>query len=175
MPGNRVGLVQAEGTGVTLAPLTLDGGVIDLLLDTIEPGSLPSPGTELAPGLDTAAAPVRRGEREAPRPGASSPTARTTAAVSKQRSPACARRAWSSIAFGIGTPRGAPLPIPGGGVKHDEEGNIVISQLHEDVLENMARATGGSYTAGRPAPPLDPAPVVRASTAWRRGRSRARA
>ena len=54
LPGNRVGLVQAEGTGVVLAPLTLDGGVLDLLLDTVEPGSLPTPGTELAPGLETA-------------------------------------------------------------------------------------------------------------------------
>src|SRR4029077_5282834 len=31
MPGNRMGLVQAEGTGVVLAPLTVDGAVIDLL------------------------------------------------------------------------------------------------------------------------------------------------
>ena len=49
-------------------------------------------------------------------------------------------------AFGIGTPKGAPLPVPGGGFKHDEEGNVVMSHLHEDVLENMTRATGGSYT-----------------------------
>src|SRR4029079_14451459 len=52
--GNRLGLVQGEGTGAVLAPLTLDGAVLDLLLDTVEPGSLPTPGTELAPALDTA-------------------------------------------------------------------------------------------------------------------------
>ena len=54
MPGNRVGLVQMEGTGMVLSPLTLDGAVLDLLLDTVDPGSLPTPGTEIAPGLDAA-------------------------------------------------------------------------------------------------------------------------
>src|SRR5918996_357587 len=64
-------------------------------------------------------------------------------------------------AFGIGTPSGAPVPIPGapGSFKRDEEGNIVMSRLHEDVLENMARATGGSYTRVTSAA-LDPAPVL---------------
>jgi Ca-activated chloride channel family protein len=63
-------------------------------------------------------------------------------------------------AFGIGTPKGAPLPVPGGGFKHDEEGNVVMSRLHEDVLENMTRATGGSYTRVTSAA-LDPAAVAR--------------
>ena len=35
LPGHRVALVQAEGDGLVLAPLTVDSAVIDLLLDTI--------------------------------------------------------------------------------------------------------------------------------------------
>ena len=51
LPGNRVALVQAEGVGVVMAPLTVDIAVLDLLLDVIEPGSLPLPGTQFAPAL----------------------------------------------------------------------------------------------------------------------------
>src|SRR5215831_16504131 len=40
MPGNRVALVETEGEGLMLTPLTLDGAVLDLLLDTVEPGTL---------------------------------------------------------------------------------------------------------------------------------------
>jgi Ca-activated chloride channel family protein len=158
MPGNRVGLVQAEGTGVTLAPLTLDGGVIDLLLDTIEPGSLPSPGTELAPGLDTAVRLFGEGSEKH----------RVLVILSDGEDHGggldekIARLRDEGIvvhAFGIGTPKGAPLPLPDGGVKRDEEGNVVMSKLHEDVLENMTRATGGSYTRVTSAA-LDPSPVV---------------
>lgn len=162
MPGNRVGLVQAEGTGVALAPLTLDGGVIDLLLDTIEPGSLPTPGTELAPGLDAA---IRLF-------GAGSEKHRVLVILSDGEDhggglEAAATRLHDEgiavHAFGIGTPQGAPVPVPGdagsGGTKHDAEGNVVISRLHEDVLESLARATGGSYLRVTSAA-ADPGPVV---------------
>jgi Ca-activated chloride channel family protein len=158
MPGDRIGLVQAEGTGVALAPLTLDGGVIDLLLDTIEPGSLPSPGTELAPGLDTTLRLFGEGSEKH----------RVLVVLSDgedhggglEQKIAALREAGVVVhAFGIGTPRGAPVPLPGGGTKKDAEGNIVISRLHEDVLESMARATGGSYLRVTSAA-ADPAPVV---------------
>jgi len=159
MPGNRVGLVQAEGTGVTLAPLTLDGGVIDLLLDTIEPGSLPSPGTELAPGLDTAVRLFGEGS-EKHRALVILSDGEDHGGGLEEKIARLREEGVVVHAFGIGTPNGAPLPVPGGGVKRDEEGNVVMSRLHEDVLENMTRATGGSYTRVTSAA-LDPAAVVR--------------
>jgi Ca-activated chloride channel family protein len=158
MPGDRIGLVQAEGTGVALAPLTLDGGVIDLLLDTIEPGSLPSPGTELAPGLDAALRLFGEGS-EKHRVLVILSDGEDHGGGLEQKIAALREGGVVVHAFGIGTPRGAPVPLPGGGAKKDAEGNIVISRLHEDVLENMARATGGSYLRVTSAA-ADPAPVV---------------
>jgi Ca-activated chloride channel homolog len=160
MPGNRIGLVQAEGTGMALAPLTLDGGVIDLLLDTIEPGSLPAPGTELATGLEASLRLF----------GPGSEKHRVLVILSDGEDhgggleAATARLREEGVvvhAFGIGTPAGTTLPLPGNaGLKRDAEGNVVVSRLHEDVLEGMARATGGSYTRVTSAA-LDPLPVVR--------------
>jgi Ca-activated chloride channel family protein len=166
MPGNRVGLVQSEGTGVALAPLTLDGGVIDLLLDTIEPGSLPAPGTELATGLEASLRLF----------GAGSEKHRVLVILSDGEDHGggldaeIARLREEGVvvhAFGIGTPDGAPLPLPGAGgtaggnagFKKDADGNIVMSKLHEDVLESLTRATDGSYTRVTSAA-LDPSPVV---------------
>jgi len=172
MPGNRVGLVQAEGTGMALAPLTLDGGVIDLLLDTIEPGSLPAPGTELATGLEASLRLFSPGSEKH----------RVLVILSDGEDHGGGLEAESARlheegvvvhAFGIGTPDGARLPLPGalpgalsgglsgqGGFKQDAEGNVVVSHLHEDVLEELARSTGGSYTRVTSAA-LDPAAVVR--------------
>src|SRR6188508_2008979 len=56
LPGNRVALVQAEGVGVVMAPLTVDTAVLDLLLDAVEPGSLPVPGSQIGPALERAVA-----------------------------------------------------------------------------------------------------------------------
>jgi Ca-activated chloride channel family protein len=157
MPGNRVGLVQTEGEGLVLAPLTLDGAVLDLLLDTVEPGSLPRPGTELAAGIDSA---LRLFGRE-------SEKHRALVILSDGEDhgggldSALARLKESGVvvyALGIGTPEGSTLPVPGG-AKRDAHGNIVISRLHEEVLEALTRGTGGHYLrAGSVA--TDPAPIL---------------
>ncbi|HWM94678.1 MAG TPA: VWA domain-containing protein [Thermoanaerobaculia bacterium] len=160
LPGNRVGLVQTEGTGVVLAPLTLDGGILDLLLDTVEPGSLATPGTELAPGLETALRLFGEGGEKH----------RVLVVLSDGEDHGggvqdrIARLKESGVvvhAFGVGTTEGARVPVPGSpDFKRDAEGNLVKSALHEEVLEDLARATGGSYLRAASAA-VDPAPVLR--------------
>jgi Ca-activated chloride channel homolog len=144
LPGNRVALVQAEGTGMVLAPLTVDAAVIDLLLDTVEPGSLPVPGTELAPGFEAARRLYPPGERKH----------RVLIVLSDgedhggglERAQEALRGDGVVVhAFGVGTPEGAPVPTPGGDFKREANGTVVISRLHEDALEELAQATGGSY------------------------------
>ncbi len=144
LPGNRVALVQTEGTGMVLAPLTIDAAVIDLLLDTVEPGSLPVPGTELAPGVEAALGLFPPGERKH----------RVLVVLSDgedhggglERSLDALRQAGVVVhALGVGTPEGAPLALPDGGYKKDDDGRVVVSRLGERRLEELARATGGVY------------------------------
>lgn len=162
LPGNRIGLVQTEGTGMVLAPLTLDGAVVDLLLDAVEPGSLPTPGTELAPGLETALRLFGEGSEKHRALVLLSDGEDHGGGLEQQ----IARLREGGVvvhAFGIGTPGGSPVPIPGTGgrsFKRGSDGSLVISRLHEDVLEGLARATGGSYTRVTSAA-ADPAPVLR--------------
>ena len=161
MPGNRVGLVQAEGDGVMLAPLTLDGAVLDLLLDTIDPGSLPTPGTELATGLETSLRLFGEG-REKHRALVILSDGEDHGGGLETEISRLNEEGVVVFAFGIGTPEGAPVPIPGAGgeTKRDADGSIVISRLHEDVLEKLAQATNGSYLRVANAA-ADPAPILR--------------
>lgn len=48
---------------------------------------------------------------------------------------------------GIGTPQGAPLPLPGGGFVRDAQGVTVVSRLDTDALSAVATAGGGRYVA----------------------------
>jgi Ca-activated chloride channel family protein len=157
MPGDRVALVQTEGEGMMLSPLTLDGAVLDLLLDTVEPGSLPRPGTELAAGLDSALrlfgpqsekhrALVVLSDGEDHGGGLDAVTARLK------------DNGIVVFALGVGTPEGSPIPVAGD-YKRDESGRVVITHLHEDTLEPLAHATGGSYLRVTSAA-TDPAPVL---------------
>lgn len=166
MPGNRVALVQAEGEGVVMTPLTLDGAVIDLLLDAIAPGTLPVPGTRLAGPLRQALGlfdPGGRGHRVVvvlsdgeDHGGGLGP------ALDELR-----REGVVVHAIGVGTPQGAPVPLPAGPrqrdgepqLKRDSEGQVVISRLAEEVLEQAADATGGVYLRATGAG-ADLAPVI---------------
>jgi Ca-activated chloride channel family protein len=159
MPGNRLGLVQTEGTGVVLAPLTLDGAVVDLLLDTVEPGSLTTPGTELAPGLEAALRLFGEG----------SDKHRVLVVLSdgedhggglESRLTQVKEAGVTVHALGVATPEGAPVPTPGGDFKREGDGSVVISRLNEEVLEGMARETGGAYLRVTSAA-ADPAPILR--------------
>jgi Ca-activated chloride channel family protein len=158
MPGNRVALVGAEGDGAVLTPLTTDAAVVDLILDGLEPGSLPTPGTELGhaldrvpdlfpPGSDHHRAVVLLSDGEDHGGGL------------EPRVQALKDAGVVVHTVGIGTRRGAPVPVgvaapradgrraAGGseGVKRHEDGSVVISTLRQEVLERMARATGGVY------------------------------
>jgi tetratricopeptide (TPR) repeat protein len=162
MPGNRLGLVQTEGDGVVLAPLTLDGGVLELLLDTIDPGSLPVPGTELAPGMDAA---LRLFGQESGKHRVLILLSDGEDHGGGMESETNRLRELGVIVHtvGVGTPTGAPVPVPGamGEVKKESDGSVVVSRLNEDMLQNLARATGGTYLRATTAA-ADPAQILRA-------------
>lgn len=161
LAGHRVGLIQAEGVGEVLSPLTLDGDALDLVLAAAEPGSLANPGTELASALDTALELFLEDEAKH----------RVLVLLSDGEDhggglePRIERLAESGVtvhALGVATRQGAPLPIPGGRpgeVKRDRQGEIVISRLEPETLEQLARATGGVYLQALD-PAMDLTPVL---------------
>lgn len=151
LPGHRMALVQAEGDGVVMVPLTVDSAAIDLLLDAVQPGSLPTPGTELRPGLERALDLfVEDGDKHRAVILVSDGEDHGTGlekAAQKMRD-----RGVVVHALGVGTPEGKPLEMPlelvaGRQVeyKHDDEGKVVVSRLQEANLESLARETGGVY------------------------------
>ena len=146
LPGNRVALVQAEGVGVVMAPLTVDIAVLDLLLDAVEPGSLPLPGTQFAPAIARAIALFPAGHDKQ----------RVMVLLSdgedhdENLAPVIDQLVEAGIVMhtiGVGTTQGAPVPLAGkeGEFKRAAGGEVVISRLRPAVLEKLAKATGGTY------------------------------
>lgn len=160
LPGNRVALLQAEGVGVVMAPLTVDAAVLDLLLDAVEPGTLPVPGTRLAPALERAVELFPAGNEKH----------RVLVLLSDgedhgddlDRATETLRRAGVVVhTIGVGTEHGGPIPQPGesGAFKRDERGEVVLSRLHRDVLEQLAARTDGLFLAAADTR-ADPAPLI---------------
>lgn len=160
LPGERVALVGAEGVGVVLTPLTVDAAVIDLLLDAAEPGTLPVPGTRLAPALERALSLFPAGGR----------THRAVVLVSDgedhgepidETLAALEREGVVVHAIGVGTAHGAPIPLAGrpGEVKRDRTGRAVVTRLESAPLRRFAEATGGLYLEAADAS-AEPAAIV---------------
>ncbi len=150
LPGHRVALVQAEGDGVVMVPLTTDGAVIDMVLDAVQAGSLPTPGTELRPALERARTLFPDGGDQH----------RVLVLVSDGEDhgadlekivPRLREDGVAVHTLGVGTRQGKPLELPREGqdapveYKRDEAGSVVVSRLIEDTLEQLSRGTGGIY------------------------------
>jgi len=160
LPGNRVALVQAEGVGVVMAPLTVDTAVLDLLLDAVEPGSLPVPGSQIGPALERAVALFPEGAEKQ----------RVMVLLSdgeifgENLDPVVEQLKAAGVvvhAVAVGTTAGAPVPLAGKAneFKHTREGEIVVSRLDPKPLERLAEETGGLYFAAANAT-ADPEPLV---------------
>jgi Ca-activated chloride channel family protein len=149
LSGDRVALVALEGEAFPLVPLTIDVDAIGLFLETLEPGIVPTPGTSLGAGLARALElfvdPAR--------------TSKVVVLVSDGEDleggieDVSARAKELGVVIhtaGVGTPAGSPVPEldrdgKRTGFKHDESNAVVMSRVHEDTLESIARTTGGQY------------------------------
>ena len=159
LPGHRIALVQTEGEGDVLAPLTMDRAVVDMLLTSVEIASLPTPGTRLSDGLaralDLLPQPLDDSGVVVVVSDGEDHSEDWDALLERVREAGVAVHT-----MGIGTKAGSPLPIPGTSpprYKTDREGRQVHSRLQPDRLETLASATNGVYLQiDRPGADLSP-------------------
>ncbi|HET9315245.1 MAG TPA: VWA domain-containing protein, partial [Vicinamibacteria bacterium] len=154
LDGDRIGLLAFEGEAYPLVPLTLDADAVGLFLETLEPGIVPSPGSSLgvglAKGLEMFVDKERRNKALVLVSDGEDLEGDVEDAIRK------AKEAGVVVhTVGVGTERGQPVPDfdrEGNrtGFKKDEAGSVVVSRLHAETLEAMARGTGGTYIALSP-------------------------
>jgi Ca-activated chloride channel family protein len=153
--GDRVGLLAFEGEAYPLVPLTLDADAVGLFLETLEPGIVPAPGSSLgvglAKGLEMFVDQERRNKAMVLVSDGEDLEGEVDEAIRK------AKEAGVVVhTVGVGTERGQPVPDfdregNRSGFKKDEAGSVVVSRLHQETLEAIARGTGGTYVALSPA------------------------
>lgn len=160
LPGHRVALVAAEGEGEVLTPLTVDGAIIDLVLDALAPGTLPVPGTRLAAAIGRAIQ-LFPESNESHRLLVLLSDGEDHGEDLDRAVRALAEARVEVLAIGIGSSQGAPLPLSDapGQFKRDRRGEVVVSRLHSESLRKLTEATGGGYFEAS-SPGFDPAPVA---------------
>jgi len=152
LAGSRVGVVVFAGDAVRLCPLTLDQAAVRMTLETIGPGTVSEPGTDLGRALHAGLKLLPAGRRD---------EQAMVVWTDGEDLEGHAREALADVrsaglrvlTVGVGTPAGDVIPISDVAgvtvdVKHDEKGNVVRSRLDEPLLREFARATHGQYFSG---------------------------
>ncbi|WOJ94372.1 VWA domain-containing protein [Congregibacter variabilis] len=136
-------LIAYAGDAHIVAPLTDDNPTIANLLPALTPEMMPLPGSNPVDALERAvalldSAGVRRGRILLVTDGVRQ---RDISAMREM----LAGQPREMAVLGVGTRVGAPIALPGGGFLKDDSGEIVVPALDEDLLMELASATGGAY------------------------------
>lgn len=140
---DRVGMVVFAGDAFIQLPITSDYVSAKTFIRTISPDIVPVQGTSLSKAIELASRSFSEQSQKS----------RAIILVSDGEShdddPIAAAQAAKEkgiviYTVGIGTPEGAPISINGEMMK-DDEGNMVVTKLSEETLQQIAVLTGGTY------------------------------
>ncbi len=140
---DRVGMVVFAGNAYIQLPITSDYISAKTFVGGLSPKMVPVQGTVMSRAIELA---TRSFSEQSQRSRA---MILITDGESHDDDPIAAAQAARDagvviFTVGIGTPGGAPITIDGEMIK-DPEGNIVVSKLDEQTLQQIAVLTGGSY------------------------------
>lgn len=152
LQGDRIGLIAFAGSSYTACPLTIDYAAFAAMLEDVYVGFVPRGGTAIAQALETA---IRSFE-------AGGVADRALVLVTDGEDlegdpwaliPELKKKNIRVYAVGIGTPEGELIPDETeghAGFFKDRQGNVVKTELHEEVLRRLALNTGGAYVRATP-------------------------
>ncbi len=151
LTGDRIGLVNFAGTSYLQCPLTIDYAAFLMTLDDAQVGSVPRGGTAIAEALRTSLEAFRKqseGERILLLISDGEDHEGNPLGLLDELKQERIR----VYAVGLGTLEGELLPAPTGeaGFQKDQDGKVIKSSLHEDVLAKLAVETGGAYVRAVP-------------------------
>jgi Ca-activated chloride channel family protein len=145
MVDDKVGLIVYAGDAYTQLPITSDYVSAKMFLDNISPAMISVQGTDIARAIELATHSFTQQEGVGRAifvitDGEDNEGGAVAAAQ------AAAKKGMHVYVLGVGSPEGAPIPIPGSNrYITDNAGNTVISKLNEDMCREIAQAGGGIY------------------------------
>ena len=152
LASDRVGIIAYAAQAVPQLPITTDYAAAKMFLQALNTDMLSSQGTALDSAIDLAGTFFDDEDQ----------TNRVIFLISdgedhsEEASNAASRAAKLGIkifTFGVGTESGAPIPLKRNGIiesyKKDSDGEVVITKLNQNILQDIAGSTGGIYQDGK--------------------------
>ncbi|MBR1539424.1 MAG: VWA domain-containing protein [Bacteroidales bacterium] len=144
LQGDRIGLVVFAGEAFVQLPITADYVSAKIFLGSIDTRSVPIQGTDLAEALMASARSFST-QSERSRAIVLITDGEDHEGEAIEAAKTIAEQGIRIYCIGVGSPQGKPIPQPGGGLMKDAQGEIVVSRLDEDILQEIAGIGQGKY------------------------------
>lgn len=142
---DKIGLIVFAGDAFVQLPITSDYVSAKMFLSSIDPLMMATQGTDIAAAINMAANSFTSEE------GIGKAIVVITDGENHEGGALEAAKEAKDkgmrvYVLGVGSPQGAPIPIPGtGNYMKDNTGNTVMSALNEEMCRQLAQAGGGAY------------------------------
>lgn len=148
---DRVGIIIYAGKAYAQLPLTTDYTAAKMFLNTIDTDRVPTQGTDIGKAVDMSISYFESGEKQSRALFIlSDGESHEDGAIEAGKLAAENGIIINSIA--IGTTEGGPIPIKRNGqiksYKKDKDGNVVVTKMDSETLQQLAVSTGGAFING---------------------------
>jgi Ca-activated chloride channel family protein len=145
---DRIGVIIFSSEAFMQCPLTFDQNALNLFIETMNTGLVPSSGTDFGPPLKMA---VKKLKDEEEKTGESKSKViilisdgedfgdETNQAIRDVEDEGI-----KLFTLGVGTAKGGNI-YAANGLKHDREGNVVTTKLNSGALKDLAKKADGQY------------------------------
>lgn len=145
---DRIGIIIFSSEAFMQCPLTFDQNALNLFIETMNSGLVPSSGTDFGPPLKMALSKITG--QEGPSTQQKSKViilisdgedfGEETSEITKE----IEDKDIKLFTLGVGTDKGSQI-YAGRGYKTDRQGNAVVTKLNSTSLRSLASKTGGQY------------------------------
>ena len=138
MTDDKIGLIVYAGEAYTQLPITSDYVSAKMFLETINPSMITTQGTDIKQAIDLAM------KSFTPNQDVSKAIFVITDGEDNEggaveMAKAAAEKGIKVYVLGVGSPQGAPIPMPGSSQYiTDNTGNVVVSKLNESMCREIA-------------------------------------
>ena len=142
---DKIGLIVFAGDAFVQLPITSDYVSAKMFLSSIDPSMMATQGTDIATAIDMATNSFTQ-EEEIGKAIIVITDGEDHEGGALEAAEAAKKKGMRVYVLGVGSPQGAPIPIPGtGDYMKDNTGNTVMSALNEEMCKQVASAGGGAY------------------------------
>ena len=141
---DKIGLIVFAGDAFVQLPITSDYVSAKMFLSEIEPSLIATQGTDIATAINMAANSFTQQQ------GVGKAIIVITDGEDHEggaleAAKAAKKKGMRVYVLGVGSDKGAPIPLGNGDYMKDRSGNTVMTKLNEEMCRQIAEAGGGAY------------------------------